>query len=125
MSMIRKGRKTMNPIWNAVLSSEGEVVVAHLGEHEALGRNRGALQCLREIDLVRLERLPGFDVDPFGHRRHDEEGEEERQANQYLVRWRGLRAECHTQQREHDDDAGEARHHQDCGGDEGEGGEQQ
>src|SRR5690606_28113356 len=42
-------------------------------------------------------------------------GQEQGQSDQYLVRRRGLRTERLTQQREHDDDAGETGHHQQCG----------
>jgi hypothetical protein len=114
MSMIRKGMKTMKPIWKAVLSSEVtkagnhhphrqvfglvdpgrlgklgeqvEVGLAHLLEHEGLDRYGGPVEGFVEGDAVFRQGLPGLGVDLVEHRRHDEEGEEQGQAD---ITWLG------------------------------------
>ncbi|MNY40942.1 hypothetical protein D3C86_1757210 [compost metagenome] len=60
-------------------------------------------------------RLQGILVYLLEHRRHDEQGEKQRQADQDLVGRRLLQTQGLTQDREDDDDPGETGHQHDEG----------
>ena len=136
-SMIRNGRKIRNPIWNAVLSSEidegrdqdvgrdvgprvGLFELGEAGEQREVLRPRLVEHELAHRLLRALERrAPGrssrrwsgsnasFLICVEG-RRHHEDRQEQRDADEHLVGRRGGRAEAGADEAEDDDDAGEA-----------------
>src|SRR6185312_6278867 len=68
------------------------------------------------IDLIVHQRLEAGLPGAVESRRHDEEGHEQRQADEDEVGWRALQAEAGAQKRERDDEAGEARDHDEKAG---------
>ena len=126
-----------NPIWNAVFSSRGHEArqqhvigtasgsaysswPARLAKSSRSGsrvwpsmkvaqRLLGGLGGRVELDGACHVGLHAVVVDLVQHRAHDEEGEEQRETDQHLVRRRLRHADRLAEDGEHDDDAGERR----------------
>src|SRR5438270_545056 len=93
---------------SATLKASVSAVVARLTEHEVAQRLLTALDRLRGVDLVRGQRVDGVLLDLVEGGRHDEDRQEERDADQHLVRRRGGRAEAGADEPEDDEDPREA-----------------
>ncbi len=99
--------------------------LAGLREHEARERHLGAVERFLQADAALVIGQHGLRPDAVAHRAHDQHGEDERDAGEHARRQALLQAQGLAQQREHDHDAGEARHEQQHRGQEGERGEEQ
>src|SRR3569623_569953 len=102
-----------------------QIAVAGLVQHESGDRLLGLEDRILKADLLVEVRGHRALVDRVPHRRHHEKGEEQREADQRLIGGRLLGAERLAQQRQYDDDAGECRHHQQPGRQQGEEGHEQ
>ena len=85
-----------------------DVLRARLVEHELAQRLLGALERLGLRDLPGCERVEGVRLDLVEGRRHHEDRQEQRDADEHLVRRRGRRAQARADEAEDDEDAGEA-----------------
>ncbi len=97
-----------------------DVALAGLVQHELLQGHEGAVECDGRFDGAGGVGLEGVFVDALDDRRHDEEGQEQRQADQHLVGRRLAGAERLAQDAQHDDDAREGGHHEQDGRQQGE-----
>src|SRR3954469_15150596 len=105
----RDVRAGLRPLDLRELHEQREVAVVRLLEHELADRLLRALDRLLLVDLLRLERLGGVVVDRLDRRHHHEDRQEQRDADEHLVRRRGRRAEARADEAQDDEDPREAR----------------
>src|SRR3954470_17599063 len=91
------------------VDEEREVLLPRLAEHEVAQRLLAALDRRRLGDLVVRQRIDRVLLDLRQRRRHDEDRQEERDADQDLVGRRGRRAQAGPDEAQDDEDAREAR----------------